>query len=84
MYFEKSTFEERNAKIKTFCENNIQFYDIDLANPVVPLDVESKWFIAGSDQIWNIIDRKISPIYLFTFLRHENANRYSYAASIGL
>lgn len=84
MYFEKSIFEERNAKNKTFCENNIQFYDIDLANPVVPLDVESKWFIAGSDQIWNIIDRKISPIYLFTFLRHENANRYSYAASIGL
>ena len=84
MYLEKNIFEERNRKIKRFCENNIQFYDIDLANPVLPVEIESKWFIAGSDQIWNIIDRRISPLYLFSFLKGENAKKYSYAASIGL
>ena len=83
-YFERYKYVEKNEKIKSFCNANIEYHIIDLDTYSPELDSNECVYLAGSDQIWNIIDRDIHPLYTFGFINEDNYRFYSYAASIGL
>lgn len=40
--------------------------------------------LAGSDQIWSIINSPISSFYTFDYIKNKNVKKISYAASIGV
>ena len=83
MFRDRKAFEGRYKKIDDFCQQNIDFLDIDIKDYVPDMAPDS-YYIAGSDQVWNTLDHPIGPLYLFEFPNGIPHNLYSYAASIGL
>jgi hypothetical protein len=82
MIYEKRMFHKRDCKILEFCNSKINICEYRNINKLThKIDVNGI-YIAGSDQIWNILHGKIDPLYLLEFLP-QNMNRYSYAVSIG-
>lgn len=75
-------FSEKNKKISSFIQNHIKvksLTDLDeFSRTVLPTDV----FLAGSDQIWNTMDKPLSNWYSLQWYNGNN-KKYSYAASIG-
>lgn len=83
-FLERYEYEEKRKNIIMFCKKNAEYYEIDI-NSYIPLVKSSECiFLAGSDQVWNIIDREIQPLFNFEFIKDEDYLCYSYAASIGL
>lgn len=83
MYREKSVFEAKKRKIEEFCDNRIDFVDVDLREKDDQQFYERASFIVGSDQVWNVLNGKIPPIYTLEFINNHYCSKYSYAASVG-
>lgn len=80
-YMQREIFAVKKQKILNFAENNIDF--VSVSECISQVEKNPSCLLAGSDQIWNIIDRPINDLYLFGFLKKTSAKKYSYAASIG-
>lgn len=74
-------FIKKREKIAQFISDNliIQSYD----DCITQIRNENCILLAGSDQIWNILNNPINDFYLFNYVK-TNCRRCSYAASIGL
>ena len=80
-YMQRKILAEKLRKINGFASRNLNFISY---NDILNCMKKPCCMLAGSDQIWNIIDRPINSLYLFGFVKNENIKKYSYAASIGL
>ena len=72
----------KTAKIDKFVQNNIVTVSLDEAREEI--EQGNCIMLAGSDQIWNIINAPINPYFLFEFVNSTNVKKISYAASIGM
>lgn len=79
---ERRIFKEKKRKANLFISNNLSMNSYD--NCRVQMEKEKCILLAGSDQVWNTLNKPINGFYLFDYVKTKNCKRCSYAASIGL
>ena len=70
------------GKINNFVKKNIAIINYD--EYIKQIADEKVIALAGSDQIWSIINSPISSFYTFDYIKNKNVKKISYAASIGV
>lgn len=79
---QKKKFEKKNEKIAGFISKNLSTKEITKIDDFVKGVDANDVFLAGSDQIWNVLNSSLSKWYSLQWV--QSGNKYSYAASIGL
>lgn len=79
---QKNKFVDKNNKISGFINSYISVTEIDSIEEFNKKVSSDDVFIAGSDQIWNVINSTLSRWYSLQWI--DSNKKYSYAASIGL
>lgn len=70
------------GKINNFVKKNIAIINYD--EYMKQIAKGKAIALAGSDQIWSIINSPISSFYTFDYIKNKNVKKISYAASIGV
>ena len=82
-HLQRKDFRVKRQKLLQFVRTNLSVKDIvdreDFIRCLSPQDV----FLAGSDQIWNVLNKPLSDWYSLHWIG-DKYKKYSYAASIGL
>lgn len=81
-YIQRKIYIDKYKKINDFIENNIKTIELD--DCISEINKENSVLLAGSDQIWSILNHPIDGFYLFDFINSKNVKKVSYAASIGV
>ena len=79
---QKKKFYIKNSKISHFINTYLSVTDINDIERFKRNVSESDVFLAGSDQIWNVLNSTLSSWYSLQWM--DSKKKYSYAASIGL
>ena len=78
---ERSIFRRKRLKVSRFISDNLTMDSY--TSCIDQIENEKCILLAGSDQIWNTLNRPINGFYLFDYVQTDN-KRCSYAASIGI
>lgn len=79
---QKKYFKIKNSKISSFIHTNLSVLEISDMERFKRSVHSNDVFIAGSDQIWNVMNLTLSSWYSLQWINSDK--KYSYAASIGL
>nr|WP_294465697.1 polysaccharide pyruvyl transferase family protein [uncultured Sellimonas sp.] len=79
---QKRMYTQKGIKINEFIAANLEVKSFEEC--IKEMDKQNSILLAGSDQIWSIINHQISDTYLFNYPEYKGMRKYSYAASIGV
>lgn len=78
-------YKEKIKKLNDFIHDNINTITVRNSTELVQLIENDTILLAGSDQIWSMINGKLSDWYTYNFSNiPKNITKVSYAASVGL
>lgn len=78
-------YAQKNQKIRRFVREHLSVLYVDSTKEAVDRLQPGDVLLAGSDQIWNMMDAPVPDWYTFRWEGiPEGVRKYSYAASIGL
>lgn len=81
-YLQRKRYADKAKRINRFVTENTTMQPYEAC--VAEIEKEPCVLLAGSDQVWNTLNRPIAGFYLFDFVKNTRVRRVSYAASIGL
>lgn len=82
--FQARKFTRKNLKLQNFIKDNISTLRVIDKDSFFKSIKSDDILLAGSDQIWNVLNSPLSDWYTFQDVHDLKIKRYSYAASIGL
>ena len=77
-------YSVKNEKLNIFIKDNISITSINDLNLFLNKICDKDIFLAGSDQIWSVVQNPLSAWYTLQWTKNAKNKKYSYAASIGL
>ena len=82
-FLQRDDFEEKRLKLSIFVRENLSVKEITDKEKFIQSLSSKDIFLAGSDQIWNVLNKPLSNWYSLQWINNQY-KKYSYAASIGL
>lgn len=80
--FEKRVYKDKIRKINDFIMANTKI--VPFEECLKEMEQGGCVLLAGSDQVWNILNHPINGFYLFDYVHSDTVCKISYAASIGI
>lgn len=81
-YLQRKLYTDKNEKINRFVKENLQI--VKFEDCISDIDKGNCILLAGSDQIWSILNHPVDDFYLFDYADSKKVKKVSYAASIGI
>lgn len=81
-YIQRKKYTGKYIKINNFIDTHIKTEKFD--DCISEIEKGNCILLAGSDQVWSILNHPIDGFYLFDFINTKEVKKVSYAASIGI